>query len=71
MAQNVVLVTTMGEITVELYTEHAPKVITPLVTNLDFGNADSEEHRLVTTFPHWQAEATTTARPSIESSLLS
>jgi cyclophilin family peptidyl-prolyl cis-trans isomerase len=26
MAQNVVLVTTMGEITVELYTEHAPKV---------------------------------------------
>lgn len=32
MAQNVVLVTTMGEITVELYTEHAPKVITPLVT---------------------------------------
>lgn len=28
MAQNVVLVTTMGEITVELYTEHAPKVAT-------------------------------------------
>ncbi|CAD0108943.1 unnamed protein product [Aureobasidium uvarum] len=26
MAQTVVLVTTMGEITVELYTEHAPKV---------------------------------------------
>jgi peptidyl-prolyl cis-trans isomerase-like 1 len=31
MAQTVVLVTTMGEITVELYTEHAPKVCAPSI----------------------------------------
>ncbi|KAI4728089.1 peptidyl-prolyl cis-trans isomerase ppi1 [Aureobasidium sp. EXF-10728] len=34
MAHTVVLVTTMGEITVELYTEHAPKVFPPLHSQL-------------------------------------
>jgi hypothetical protein len=52
MAQNVVLVTTMGEITVELYTEHAPKVLLPQLSSLTYATLTMARNRPATTFPH-------------------
>ncbi|KAG9716509.1 hypothetical protein KCU73_g15606, partial [Aureobasidium melanogenum] len=51
MAQNVVLVTTMGEITVELYTEHAPKTCHNFSTLASRGYYNGTPfHRIIPSF---------------------
>ncbi|KAG9515333.1 peptidyl-prolyl cis-trans isomerase ppi1, partial [Aureobasidium melanogenum] len=63
MAQNVVLVTTMGEITVELYTEHAPKTCHNFSTLASRGYYNGTPfHRIIPSFMIQGGDPTGTGR---------